>query len=297
MYVVIMQGKAAVLSPTNLRAMGPALPVISVRGRPGAQYAARVDEDYESHSIKGRKALITGASRGVGRAIAAALVDSGAEVALNYRQAEEPAGNVRRYTEDIGVGVDTWVYPADLNNLLQVQGMKRQVSRHFGRIDILVNVGGIEFRAPGNGRKGLAWSIPETVRLEGLDNCIRLFKEDLVASEHGRIINITPLAQDNGAGGPVKGSGRDTGVLQMTVSLAKDLAAGNVTVNAIATGFMEPGKAAGMPPAIRKTILALVPKGRFGQPEELAWVIAFLASVNSSYITGQVLRFSGGGNP
>lgn len=89
----------------------------------------------------------------------------------------------------------------------------------------------------------------------------------------------------------------DNGVLQMTVSLAKDLAAGNVTVNAIATGFMEPGKAAGMPPAIRKTILALVPKGRFGQPEELAWVIAFLASVNSSYLTGQVLRFAGGENP
>ena len=95
----------------------------------------------------------------------------------------------------------------------------------------------------------------------------------------------------------MNGGGRDTGVLQMTVSLARDLAAGNVTVNAIATGFMEPGRAAGMPPALRETILAFVPKGRFGRPEELAWVIAFLSSVNSSYVTGQVLRFSGGGNP
>jgi 3-oxoacyl-[acyl-carrier protein] reductase len=258
---------------------------------------ARIDGIYESHSIKGRKALITGASREVGRAIAAALLDSGAEVALNYRRGEEQAGNVERYIEDIGAGDDTWVYPAELNDLKQAQRMKQQVSRHFGRIDILVNVGGIEFRAPGNGRKRMAWSIPETVRLEGLRNCIRLFKEDLVASEHGRIINITPLARASDTGGPVKGGGRDTGVLGMTVLLARDLAEGNVTVNAIATGFMEPGKAARMPPAVRKTILALVPKGRFGQPEELAWVIAFLASVNSSYVTGQVLRFSGGENP
>jgi 3-oxoacyl-[acyl-carrier protein] reductase len=263
----------------------------------GWQCAAGTDEGYESHSIKGRRALITGASREVGRALAAALVDSGAEVAINYRHGEEPVGDVERYIKDIGVGDDIRIYPADLNDLVQANGMKRQVSRHFGRIDILINVGGIEFRKPAKGKNGVAWSIPETVRLEGMRNCIRLFMEDLVASEHGRIINITPLSRDNGAGQTGNGGRLDDGVLQMTVALARDLAAGNVTVNAIATGFMEPGKAAGMPPAIRKTILALVPKGRFGQPEELAWVIAFLASVNSSYLTGQVLRFAGGENP
>jgi 3-oxoacyl-[acyl-carrier protein] reductase len=277
--------------------LGPMLELSPGREGKDWQCAAGADECYESHSIKGRKALITGASREVGRAIAATLVDTGAEVALNYRQGEEPVGDIERYVKDIGVGDDIQVFPADLNDLVQANGMKRQVSRHFGRIDILINVGGIEFRAPRKGMNRVAWSIPETVRLEGLRNCIRLFMEDLVGSEHGRIINITPIAGDSGARAPAKGGSPANGVLQMTVSLARDLAAGNVTVNAIATGYMEPGKAAGMPPAIRKTILALVPKGRFGQPEELAWVIAFLASVNSSYLTGQVLRFAGGENP
>jgi len=295
--VVVLDGKVAAIGSTRSFAMAPMPALVPGRVVQGGQFAAGVDEVYESHSIKGRRALITGASREVGRAIAAALVDSGAEVGLNYRQGEESVGDVERYREDVGAGDDIWVYPADLNNLGQAHGMKEQVSRHFGRIDILVNVGGIEFRTPGNGRKAVAWSIPETVRLEGLRNCIRLFMEDLLASEHGRIINITPLARHNGPSAPARGGGRDNGVLQMTVSLARDLAAGNVTVNAIATGFMEPGKAAGMPPAIKKTILALVPRGRFGQPEELAWVIAFLASVNSSYLTGQVLRFAGGENP
>lgn len=295
--VVSMYGKAAVLGLTRSKAMMPVPPLAPGGGRKDGQCAAGVEDACVSHSIQGRKALITGASREVGRAIAAVLVDTGAEVALNYSRGEEPAGNVERYIEDIGVGDETWVYPADLNYIGQAQMMERQVSRRFGKIDILVNVGGIEFRAPGNGRSTMAWSIPETVSLAGLRNCIRLFRDDLVASDHGRIINVTPVARDNGAWASGKGGGRDTGVLQMTVSLAKDLAAGNVTVNAIATGFMEPGKAAGMPPAIRKTILAFVPRGRFGQPEELACVIAFLASVSSSYITGQVLRFSGGANP
>ena len=295
--VVFMYGKAFVLGSAGARVLGPVPNLSTGRERKDWQCAAGADEGYESHSIKGRKALITGASRVVGRAIAAALVDTGAEVAINYRLGEEPVGDVERYIKDIGIGDDIQVYPADLNDLVQANGMKRQVSRHFGKIDILVNVGGIEFRTPGKGKNRVAWSIPETVRLEGLRNCIRLFMEDLVASEHGRIINITPLARDNGAGASVEGGGRENGILQMTVSLARDLAAGNVTVNAIATGFMEPGKAAGLPPAIRKTILALVPKGCFGQPEELAWVIAFLSSVNSSYITGQVLRFAGGENP
>ena len=292
-----MYGEASGSGSAGARVLGPKLEPPSGRETRDRQFAAGADEGYESHSIKGRKALITGASREVGQAIAAALVDTGAEVAINYRRGEEPVGDVERYIKDIGVGDDIQVYPADLNDLVQANGMKRQVSRHFGRIDILINVGGIEFRTPGKGTSRVAWSIPETVRLEGLRNCIRLFMEDLVASEHGRIINITPLARNNGAGAPAKGGSGENGVLQMTVSLARDLALGNVTVNAIATGFMEPGKAAGMPPALRKTILALVPKGRFGQPEELAWVIAFLSSVNSSYVTGQVLRFSGGGNP
>jgi 3-oxoacyl-[acyl-carrier protein] reductase len=292
-----MQGNASVSGSAGARLLGPKLDLSAGREQKDWQCAAGADDGRESHSIKGRKALITGASRVVGRAIDAALVDTGAEVAINYRRGEEPVGDVERYTKDIGVGDDIQVYPADLNDLVQANGMKRQVSRHFGRIDILINVGGIEFRTPGKGTSRVAWSIPETVRLEGLRNCIRLFMEDLVASEHGRIINITPLARESGARVPVKGGGPENGILQMTVSLARDLAAGNVTVNAIATGFMEPGKAAGMPPALRKTILALVPKGRFGQPEELAWVIAFLASVNSSYLTGQVLRFAGGENP
>jgi 3-oxoacyl-[acyl-carrier protein] reductase len=295
--VVVMHGKADATGSTRSYAVVPKLDLSSGRERNDWQCAAGADEGYESHSIKGRRALITGASREVGRAIAAALVDTGAEVAINYRRGEEPVGDVERYVKDMGVGDDIQVFPADLNDLVQANGMKRQVSRHFGKIDILVNVGGIEFRTHGKERKGVAWSIPETVRLAGLRNCIRLYMEDLLASEHGRIINITPLARDNGARSPAKGGDPENGVLQMTVSLARDLAAGNVTVNAIATGFMEPGKAAGMPPAIRKTILALVPNGRFGQPEELAWAIAFLASVNSSYLTGQVLRFAGGETP
>ncbi len=292
-----MDEKATALGPTTLPSIMPVAPFEPGREGKDGKPIAGTEDPYESHSIRGRRALITGASREVGRAIAAALVETGAEVALNYRRGEEPVGDVERYIKDIGIGDDIQVYPADLNDLGQAQGMKRQVSRHFGRIDILVNVGGIEFRTPGKGKNRVAWSIPETVRLEGLRNCIRLFMEDLLGSEHGRIINITPLARDSGARAPAKGGGSDNGVLQMTVSLARDLAAGNVTVNAIVTGFMEPGKAAGMPPAIRKTILALVPKSRFGQPEELAWVIAFLASVNSSYLTGQVLRFAGGENP
>ena len=245
-----------------------------------------------NNMLNGRKALVTGASRGIGRAIAQALAEAGADVAINYRSSEEKAESVARYIDDLGV--DTWVYPADISDLEQTKRMKEQISKYFGKIDILVNNAGINRDTLFTKMDAEAWNNVISVNLNGVFNCTTTFIDDIIESEHGRIINITSIVGQMGNIGQVNYAASKAGVIGMTKALAKELARKGVTVNAIAPGFIETDMVAGVPERVKEKIIAQIPLSRFGKPNEVANAVTFLASGHADYITGHVLNVNGG---
>ncbi len=242
--------------------------------------------------LNGRKALVTGASRGIGRAIAIALAEAGADVAINYRSGEEKAEEVARYIDDLGV--DVWVYPADVSDMEQARQMREQISKYFGRVDILVNNAGINIDKFFTKMDEESWNKVISVNLNGVFNCTSVFIDDLIESGHGRIINITSIVGQMGNIGQVNYAASKAGVIGMTKALAKELARNNVTVNAIAPGFIETDMVAGIPEKVKEKIIAQIPLRRFGKPEEVARAVLYLASDHADYITGHVLNVNGG---
>jgi 3-oxoacyl-(acyl-carrier-protein) reductase len=245
-----------------------------------------------SGRLSGRRALVTGASRGIGRAIALCLAEAGADVAVNYRSSEENAELLARRIDDIGVR--TWIYPADVSDGEQTRAMQRQISRYFGRIDVLVNNAGINIDRFFSKMDGSSWEKVMDVNLNGVYNCTTAFLDDVLHSSHGRIINITSIVGQMGNIGQVNYAASKAGVIGMTKALARELARSNVTVNAVAPGFIETDMVAGMPKEVRDKVIAQIPLKRLGRPEEVAKAVEFLASDDASYITGHVLSINGG---
>ena len=243
--------------------------------------------------LEGRKALVTGASRGIGRAIALALAREGASVAINYRLHGEEADQVARVADDMGV--ETWQSAADISDIDQVRRMREQVEKYFGPIDILVNNAGINVDHLFVKMEQDDWNKVLAVNLDGVFNCINTFKDDFIAEGDGkRIINITSIVGQMGNVGQVNYAASKAGVIGMTKALAKEMARNKVTVNAIAPGFIETDMMAGIPDKVREKILAQIPMRRFGRPEEVADAVVFLSLPSSSYITGHVLNVNGG---
>ena len=245
-----------------------------------------------SGRLRGRRALVTGASRGIGRAIALCLAEAGADVAINYRSSEENAELLARRIDDLGVR--TWTYPADVSDGEQTRAMQRQISRYFGRVDVLVNNAGINIDRFFSKMDGASWEKVMDVNLNGVYNCTTAFLDDVLHSPHGRIINITSIVGQMGNIGQVNYAASKAGVIGMTKALARELARSNVTVNAVAPGFIETDMVAGMPKEVRDKVIAQIPLKRLGRPEEVAKAVEFLASDDASYITGHVLSINGG---
>lgn len=242
--------------------------------------------------LTGKIALVTGASRGIGRAIALHLAESGADVVVNYAGSEGAAEEVVK--EITALGRRSMKIKADVKDSAQVEEMVKQVVEEFGRLDILVNNAGIT-------RDNLIMRMKEdefdeviATNLKGVFNCLKAVTRPMMKQRSGRIINISSVVGSLGNPGQVNYAAAKAGVIGMTKTAAKELASRGITVNAIAPGFIVTDMTDQLQGETRDQLLRQIPLARLGQPEEIAKAVRFLASDDAAYMTGETLHIDGG---
>lgn len=244
--------------------------------------------------LEGTKALITGGSQGIGRRIALEMAHEGADVVINdLDRQREKANQVAQFIEG-RFGRDTWIAEANVSDFDDVIRMRDQVKENFGKIDILVNNAGVNVDTFFHKMDPGQWDKVLSVNLDGVFNCTQAFMEDIKDSGRGRVISISSIVGETGNLGQVNYASSKAGVIGFTKALAREMVRFNVTVNAVAPGFINTDMVKGIPDEVKKKITAQIPMGRFGEPREVAQVITFLASKDASYITGEVIRVNGG---
>lgn len=247
--------------------------------------------------LKNKCALITGSSRGIGRAIALTLSQYGAEIALNYVADQEgknlnDAKNVAKQIEQSHGTAK--IFEADVSNYDSVSKMFVEVKKEFGKIHILVNNAAI-LRDRTLKKMALEeWDSVIAVDLTGVFNCTRQVIESMLENQWGRIISISSISGQTGFFGQANYSAAKAGIMGFTRSVAREVAKYNITANAVAPGIVETEMANQIPEAVRQEFLKQIPMGRFARPEEIAETIAFLCSDRASYITGQIIHVNGG---
>jgi len=237
-------------------------------------------------------ALVTGASRGIGKAIALELAREGADIIVNYTHSDEKANAVGRAIEEMGRRV--LVVRADVSDQGQVEVMRKQVLEQFGGVNILVNNAGVHHHLKSWEIEQAEWRHVLGVNLDGMFFCSKAFCAEMRAKKWARIINISSIIGFTGTDHEAHYGASKAAVVGLTKSLALELARYNITVNAIAPGWVETDMTAGMTADEKKNALETIPLGRIGQPEDIAHVAAFLASDRASFITGQTLHVNGG---
>lgn len=242
--------------------------------------------------MKGKIALVTGGSRGIGRAIALELADNGCDVAIIYAGREDAADETVRMISEKGVRAMS--VKCDVADENQVSDAVKKVTETLGLPDILVNNAGIV-------RDGLAMRMTAEdfrkvvdVNLTGAFNMIHACLPGFVRRRSGRIINITSVSGMMGNPGQANYSASKAGLIGLTKTIAREVASRGITVNAVAPGFVESDMTAAMNENTLKAALTNVPMGRMGQPEEIAKAVAFLAGDGAGYITGSVIKVDGG---
>ncbi len=243
-------------------------------------------------SLDTKVALVTGASRGLGRAVAIRLATCGAKVAVNYLSSSQQANKVSEEIE--GLGGQAILCRADVSDDRAVHEMTRQVVSQWGKIDILVNNAGIVrdtllLRMPNE-----AWDEVLNTNLRGAYLCTKYALRSMMEQDWGRIINIASLAGLVGNAGQTNYSAAKGGLIAFTKSVAREVGPRNITVNAIAPGFIVTEMTDKLPKETKDAILARIPLGRFGVADDVAGLAAFLASEQASYITAQVICVDGG---
>jgi 3-oxoacyl-[acyl-carrier protein] reductase len=237
-------------------------------------------------------ALVTGAARGIGRAIALALAQPGLKLYLNdVGNWEEMAQTVQAVT-DRGAAAQSKAF--NVAEAGAVQAGIDEIVQESGRLDILVNNAGIARDNLLARMKETEWDQVLAVNLKGAYNCLRAATRPMLKQRYGRIINISSVVGVMGNAGQANYSASKAGLIGLTKSVARELASRNITVNAVAPGFIQTEMTGRLPEAVKAEMLAQIPLKRFGAPEEVAYAVAFLASEAAAYITGQVIHVNGG---
>jgi 3-oxoacyl-[acyl-carrier protein] reductase len=241
---------------------------------------------------KKKIALVTGASRGIGRAIAVALAKQGAYVLINYSSSPEAAQETLNEVRDVGGDGEVLKFAVQDSQAVEnaFDGIK---SRH-GQLDILVNNAGISRDGLVLRMKDEEWLATLSVNLNGAFYCSRAAARLMLKAKSGRIINISSVVGEMGNAGQVPYVSSKAGLLGLTKALAKELASRSITVNAITPGFIETDMTAALDEKVREEHMKAIPLGRYGKVDEVANLTAFLASDAASYITGQVIGINGG---
>ena len=235
--------------------------------------------------------MVTGASQGIGKACALALAEAGADVALGARNVEK----LEAVARDIqAMGKKALAIPLDVSRLDSVtEGVARAIQA-FGKIDILVNNAGIAKDNLVMRMKPEDWSAVIRTNLDGAYYCIRAVLPGMVRQRYGRIINITSVVAQAGNPGQANYVASKAGLIGLTKSVAAEVASRNITVNAVAPGFVATAMTEKLPEAVHQKILGIIPLGRMGTDKEIAYGVRFLASEEAVYITGHVLNINGG---
>lgn len=242
--------------------------------------------------LSGKKVLVTGASRGIGRAIALELARQGADVAVNYSGSEAKANEV--VDEIKALGQDAIAIQCNVADSEQVTEMVNKTIEHFGRLDILVNNAGITRDNLLMRMKESEWDDVVNTNLKGVFLCTKAVTRQMMKQRSGRIINIASIVGVSGNAGQANYVAAKAGVIGLTKTTAKELASRGITVNAIAPGFISTDMTDELAEDVQKAMLQQIPLARFGDPEDIASVVSFLASDASKYMTGQTLHVDGG---
>ena len=237
-------------------------------------------------------AVVTGASRGIGKAIAMELARTGALVIVNYNGSREKAEEVKAQIEAEGNQAE--IRQCNVADFKSCEDMFQEIISAHGRVDILVNNAGIT-------RDGLLMRMSEEAfdsvidtNLKGTFHCMRFAARQMMKQRSGRIINLSSVVGVSGNAGQTNYAASKAGVIGLTKAAAKELASRKITVNAVAPGFIETDMTAKLPEKIREQTFIQIPAGSFGKTEDVAHAVAFLASEEAGYITGQVLHVDGG---
>ena len=243
-------------------------------------------------SLQGKCAIVTGGGRGIGRAVCLELARNGADILLCYAGSETAAQETAAACKELGAGA--LAVKCDVSDAEQVSAMTEAATAAFGRIDILVNNAGVT-------RDSLLMSMKEAdfdrviaANLKGTFLCMKAVSRQMLKQRWGRIINLSSVVGLRGNAGQVNYAASKAGVIGMTKSAAKELAGRNITVNAVAPGFIATDMTAAMPEKARAAVLDTIPLGKMGAAEDVAQAVVFLAGDGAGYITGQVLCVDGG---